>query len=683
MITGYSIEGGKISYTPHAREPRPGEPRLVKIEGVSVPIAVPAPLPEEEYPPGRTRAEMEMLKVAKRYEAVEEKARGITYKAIPSLEEIKREQEKTQKHLKEMGIEPKYYGPTLALERPPKLQEEFREYIESGMMGWREEPVKTTAVFATTLAISGISGAGILPRVPVVTPAVKLGLKGLGAAYVVSVPYRVGIAKEKGKALGRIVATELIPGAAGGYLGPEIGGMIKRWRTPTTYEVTRIKGVGAKEFELSQRRMGEEWQYGRIKALGFETEKYTVTGEPPKITDLSQYTDIRLKPTGKEVNLRIFTTPEKFGGATTLKDLFGGEFIISPEYPPTGVIGFEPIGKEPSAIPFEHFFGRATYTQYGIYGIPKTSSEIPMIKGKGGAPWPKELPILDVPLYEEATAVQIKPITSVTKITPPTPPTSPVPSAGIIYSTAITPDLMKKLELYEAGIQERTWMPFPVTKEVGITPAEVTAQTFRTAPVTSIKPGDILKPKMGQIGETITGFRITQVPVTTQITEQVPVQVAMQKAALVQKTTQIPVTVPITKLITPKIVIKIPFIPLVGMRIPGPRKARRIRAPRIAKGFKPPKFKTDIRPLASLLFLTKVEAKLKRRAKHPRGTPRIKKMYLKAMRERPWLMAFPTAEMLAGLKFGEPKKKRKKMSLDIGITKKGKKKKKKKSVRWF
>jgi len=54
MITGYSIEGGKISYTPHAREPRPGEPRLVKIEGVSVPIAVPAPLPEEEYPPGRT-----------------------------------------------------------------------------------------------------------------------------------------------------------------------------------------------------------------------------------------------------------------------------------------------------------------------------------------------------------------------------------------------------------------------------------------------------------------------------------------------------------------------------------------------------------------------------------------------------------------------------------------------------
>jgi len=130
-------------------------------------------------------------------------------------------------------------------------------------------------------------------------------------------------------------------------------------------------------------------------------------------------------------------------------------------------------------------------------------------------------------LYEEAPAVQIKPITSVIKITPPTPPTSPVPSAGIIYSTAITPDLMKKLEFYEAGIQERTWMPFPVTKEVGITPAEVTAQTFRTAPVTSIKAGDILKPKMGQIGETITGFRITQVPVTTQITEQVPVQVAM------------------------------------------------------------------------------------------------------------------------------------------------------------
>jgi len=384
MITGYSIEGGKVSYTPHAREPRPGEPRLVKIEGVSVPIAVPAPLPEEEYPPGRTKAEMYGLKAIKKYEETEAKvSEMLGWPSMAELKEMGKPPEFKEVHkgpaevekLKEWyGVHIQPYEERIRETITPATEVAMRypigEYKET-----REHPVKTVALFGVGLVTGGIAGSGILPHVPVVSPIIKYGPS---AAWLASVGYRGKKAYELGGAgglseeMGRITAGEIIPIGAGSMIGGGIAGMIKRWRTPTTYEVTRIKGVGAKEFELSQ-RLGEEWQYGRIKALGFETEKYTVTGEPPKITDLSQYTDIHLKPTGKEVNLRIFTIPEKFGGATTLQDLFGGEFIISPEYPPTGVIGFEPIGKEPSAIPFEHFFGRATYTQYRIYGIPKTA----------------------------------------------------------------------------------------------------------------------------------------------------------------------------------------------------------------------------------------------------------------------------------------------------------------------
>lgn len=244
-------------------------------------------------------------------------------------------------------------------------------------------------------------------------------------------------------------------------------------------------------------------------------------------------------------------------------------------------------------------------------------------------------------------------VTPITKIAPEAP-------SFIEFKPLKGIPLLRWLESLEVSTAKPLAISFPIEKgEAKVTPVEVTKTALvmgvGTSPISKI--GSRLKTDTSQIAATRMDLGLGQIGALKTIARQAVVQ----KSALAQKTAlkQVPIQLQIQRLITPqKPMLRPPItFPVLGFPKLG---AMKFKPPKIDVGFKTFKFRVGIRPLAGLLSLTRVEAKLLRKARHPPATPKIKKQYLKAMRGRPWAFEFPTWEQMKGLTFGKKKKRKKK-----------------------
>ncbi len=108
----------------------------------------------------------------------------------------------------------------------------FRQYEDialGGIKGIRDEPLTAAGNLALTILVT--KGIGALPKVAGVTAGIGKGAvakrisainilgAGLAAAYAGDVSVRYATAPNKSEFLGELAATELIPFAAGGYIG--------------------------------------------------------------------------------------------------------------------------------------------------------------------------------------------------------------------------------------------------------------------------------------------------------------------------------------------------------------------------------------------------------------------------------------------------------------------------------
>jgi len=609
MITGYQVEGGRVSYTPAARAPRPGEPRFVRAMSA--------------------------------YEKAEKRVReATTYKVMPTWREWQKD------ILKGYGIEsrpPKegekagLYVAGQPITKAPIIKEsEWAEPRAKELYGFekgqytelREKPLKITATTIAAGGIGAVGAAGVLPHVPIISPVIKWGLP---AAYAGTVGLRIKTAEgpeARGEEVGRILVGELFPMAVGARLGADVGVAFKRWRAPV-FEFRIFEDVAPKQIQFRdvggklkpELKLGPSRVYERTGAIRPPTKPIEFIHRVDK-TGLKVIEPVK-KPTGA----KILSASELAARKHTLLESIAGKKL------PKGV------KKTPwkTAVPKTIYIAPTEVT-------PPTTATI--VSGKQA--------LIQVPKVatKATTITAIKPATKVA----PFAAFAPVSVAG----------LLRQLEFLEPTRAEPMAITFPVEKvEARVAPIEAVTpiSTTKTTPITTLRVTDVLKSRIGQVGKTITTQAVVQVPAITQVTGQMPVQTAIQETAVIQIPTQVGITKHITTPITtPKLIHRPPFTPLIGLGLPGG--AMKFRAPRIPKGFKVFKFKTDIRPLAGLLSLTITEAKTWRKARHPKATPKIKKMYLKEVREKPWTFEFPTAEMLAEPK---TKKKRKKPLLDIGI----------------
>lgn len=118
----------------------------------------------------------------------------------------------------------------MGLVSEPKTQRVTEEFVSGAAYGVAKKPLTTAGNIAFALLVTKGAGA-LIPKVPAVTAGLGAGKvarninavnilgAGLAAAYGFDVTGRVMSASSQARTAGEITATELIPFAAGGYLG--------------------------------------------------------------------------------------------------------------------------------------------------------------------------------------------------------------------------------------------------------------------------------------------------------------------------------------------------------------------------------------------------------------------------------------------------------------------------------